>query len=394
MSHILFLNWRDTRNPEGGGSEVYTERIAAELVTRGHRVTLLCAAYQGAPAEQVLPTGVSVLRRGGRHTVYLRAALTYLAAGARDRPDLIVDVCNGVPFLSPLYARCPTVVVVHHVHREQWPVVFGDWRGRFGWWLESWVAPRVYRRCRYVTVSTATRDELVRLGVAASRISIIQNGLSSGGGPAAGRSGYPCLVVLGRLVPHKRVEYAMDALAALTPHLPGLRLVVAGRGWWEPRLREYSARLGVEARVDFAGYVSEGRKHELLSYAWVVLVPSLKEGWGLTILEAAARGTPAIAFRAAGGVCDAIRDGRTGLLADDPDDFVAKAGWLLADEAARRRMGTAARAYAETFSWAAAGEQLAALVDEGVSGSRRRSAARSDRRPGRPSGSPRRRRSD
>ena len=170
--HILFLNWRDTRNPEGGGSEVYTERIAAELVARGHRVTLLCAAHEGAPAEQVLPTDVHVLRRGGRHTVYLRAALTYLAggcrlgrlaSGVRGRPDLIVDVCNGVPFLSPLYARCPTVVVVHHVHREQWPVVFGDWRGRFGWWLESRVAPRVYRRCRYVTVSAATRDEFKRL---------------------------------------------------------------------------------------------------------------------------------------------------------------------------------------------------------------------------------------
>ncbi|WP_433363870.1 glycosyltransferase family 4 protein [Actinoplanes sp. CA-142083] len=370
--HILFLNWRDTRNPEGGGSEVYTERIAAELVARGHRVTLLCAAHDGALAEQVLPTDVHVLRRGGRHTVYLRAAITYLAgacklgrlaAGVRGRPDLIVDVCNGVPFLSPLYARCPTVVVVHHVHREQWPVVFGDWRGRFGWWLESRVAPRIYRQCRYVTVSAATRDELVRLGINGPRISIIQNGLSRTGGEPAVRAAYPCLVVLGRLVPHKRVEYALDALAALAPDLPGLRLIVAGRGWWEPRLREYAARLGVESRTEFAGYVSERTKHELLSRGWVALVPSLKEGWGLTIMEAAAHETPAIAFRSGGGVCDAIRDGETGLLAEDRDDFVAKIRWLLTDDQARGQMGTAARAYAESFTWTAAGEQLAALVD-------------------------------
>ncbi|GIF22804.1 glycosyltransferase involved in cell wall biosynthesis [Actinoplanes tereljensis] len=369
MPHILFLNWRDTRNPESGGSEVYTERIAAELVARGHRVTLLCAKHAGAPAEQVLPTDVHVLRRGGRHTVYLRAALSYLAGrchlgrlapGARGRPDLIVDVCNGVPFLSPLYARCPTVVVIHHVHREQWPVVFGGLKARFGWWLESRVGPRVYRRCRYVTVSTATRDELAELGIPRTRITLVHNALVGPGCASALRSAYPSLVVLGRLMPHKRVEHALDALAAL----PEARLVIAGRGYWEPRLREYAARLGVADRTDFAGYVSEQRKHELLSLGWVVLVPSLKEGWGLTIMEAAAHGTPAVAFRSAGGVCDAIRDGETGLLADDPGDFVAKIRWLLTDEKTRHQMGTAARAYAESFTWAAAGERMAALVDE------------------------------
>lgn len=387
IRHILFLNWRDTRNPEGGGSELYTERIAAELVARGNRVTLLCAAYRGVPAEQALPTGVRVLRRGGRHTVYLWAALLYLAgamglgrlaADGLGRPDLIVDVCNGVPFLSPLYARCPTVVVVHHVHREQWPVVLGGWRGRFGWWLESRVAPRVYRHCRYVTVSATTHGELVQLGIAPDRISIIHNGVSDAGGGHLDRAAYPCLVILGRLVPHKRVEYALDVVAALAPDLPDLRLVVAGRGWWEPQLREYAARLGVGPRTDFVGYVSEQRKHELLSLGWLVLVPSLKEGWGLTIMEAAVRGTPAIAFRTAGGVCDAIRDGRTGLLAGEPDDFVAKARWLLTDEAVRRRMGQAAQAYSEGFTWAAAGQQLAVLVDTVLDARRsRRSGQRS-----------------
>jgi len=373
VRHILFLNWRDTRNPEGGGSEVYTERIAAQLVAHGHRVTLLSAAHRGAPAEQALPSGVHVVRRGGRHTVYLRAALAYLAGmlglgplapRARGRPDLIVDVCNGVPFLSPLYARCPTVVVIHHVHREQWPVVLGGWRGRFGWWLESRAAPRVYRRCRYVTVSAATHEELVRLGIAGERITIIHNGLAEVTDAPAARAAYPCLVILGRLVPHKRVEYALHALAALAADLPELRLIVAGQGWWEPQLRAHAATLGVAGRTDFAGYVSERRKHELLASGWVALVPSLKEGWGLTIVEAGVRGTPAIAFRSAGGVRDAIRDGRTGLLAEDLDDFVAKTRWLLTDDRARHRMGTAARAYASGFTWAAAGEHLAGLVDE------------------------------
>lgn len=369
--HILFLNWRDTQNPEGGGSEVYTERIAGELVARGYRATLLCAAHAGAPTRQATASGVTVLRRGGRHSVYLRAALTYLAgrlgfgplaAGDLGRPDLIVDVCNGVPFLSPLYARCPTLVVVHHVHREQWPVVLPGWRGRLGWWLESRLAVRVYRRCRYVTVSAATRDELAGLGVATERISIVHNGVPEVSPEPVAKAPYPCLVVLGRLVPHKRVEYALHTLAALAAELPELRLVVAGRGWWEAELRRRATALGVAERTTFTGYVSEPDKHRLLASAWLALVPSLKEGWGLTIVEAAARGTPAIAFRDAGGVRDAVRDGHTGLLAEDLDEFVAYARRLLTDDVLRHGMGAAARAYAAGFTWEAAGERFAELV--------------------------------
>ncbi|WP_328478070.1 glycosyltransferase family 4 protein [Actinoplanes sp. NBC_00393] len=356
--HVLFLNWRDTRNPDGGGSEVFVERVAAELVTRGYRVTLFCAAYPGAPREQILTSGVRVLRRGGWRTVYLWALWAYLTGGLR--PDLIVDVCNGVPFLSPLYASCPTVVVVHHVHREQWPVVLPGWRGRVGWWLESRVAPRVYRRCRYVTVSEATRSELVRLGVDPERITIVRNGVNPVHGEVVARTPYPSLVVLGRLVPHKRVEHALRALVAL----PDARLVVAGRGWWEPELRRLAAELGVADRTEFTGYVSEQCKHRLLAAAWVALVPSLKEGWGLTILEAGARGTPTIAFREAGGVRDAIVDGRTGLLADDPRDFVGLTRWLLTDDRTRRQLGAGARAYAQGFTWAESGRRFARVLDE------------------------------
>ena len=125
--HVLLLNWRDTGHPEGGGSEVFLERVAAELVIRGYRATLLCQAYGSAPAEEITPQGVRIVRRGGRHTVYLFAALVYLAGAIGfgplssrrlGRPDVLVDVGNGMPFLSRLYARRPVIVLVHHVHRE------------------------------------------------------------------------------------------------------------------------------------------------------------------------------------------------------------------------------------------------------------------------------------
>ncbi|MGK5683334.1 glycosyltransferase family 4 protein [Actinoplanes sp. URMC 104] len=370
--HVLFLNWRDTRNPQGGGSEVYVERVAGELVRRGHRATLLCAKHPFGAAEERTAEGVRILRRGGRHTLYLRAALLWLAgflglgplSRRHGRPTVIVDVGNGLPFLAPLWARCPVIALVHHVHREQWPVVLGPRLARFGWWIESVLAPRVYRRCRYVTVSAATRDELAVLGVDPERVSIIHNGTPdmTTTAPVA-RTAHPSLVVLGRLVPHKQVEVAIDAVAALAGELPGLTLTVAGQGWWEPALRDYAAGLGVAERVRFAGFVTDAEKRRLLREAWVALTPSLKEGWGLTIVEAAAVGTPTVAFRGAGGVEESLVDGRTGLLATDGADYTARVRRLLTDHTLRFAMGVAARSHAARFTWPAAGERFATLVE-------------------------------
>ncbi|GAB2937949.1 glycosyltransferase family 4 protein [Micromonospora polyrhachis] len=368
--HVLFLNWRDSDNPEGGGSEVYVERIAGELVTRGHRATLLCAAHSGAPAEEVTAAGVRIVRRGGRRTVYLFAALTYLAGWlglgplARrhsGRVDLLVDVCNGMPFFTPWYARRPVIALVHHVHREQWPVVLGARGARFGWWVESRLSVWTYRNCRYVTVSAATREELAQLGVAPERVTVVHNGT-----PelvrSAERSPEPSLVVLGRLVPHKRVEIALHTVAALVGRFPGLQLVVAGQGWWESQLRRLATELNIADRVRFAGFVSHQEKQELLSWAWLALTPSLKEGWGLTIVEAGAVGTPTVAFRDAGGVTESVVDGETGLLAHDEADFTARVEELLADSDHRRAMGTAARKHAAQFTWTASGERFAEVV--------------------------------
>lgn len=375
MHHVLLLNWRDTGNPEGGGSEVYVERIAGELVARGHRATVLCAAYAGALAEEKNTDGVTFLRRGGRRGVYVRAALCYLAGAigfgrlrrrGLGRPTTIVDVGNGIPFLSKVYARVPVIALVHHVHREQWPVVMGRLEAKFGWWVESRLAVWVYRKCRYVTVSEATRNELTTLGVDAERITVVYNGTPQLPRQPVDRSDTPSLLVLGRLVPHKRVEVALRAVAQLTDRLPTLTLTVAGNGWWEPHLRELAAELGIAERVRFAGFVSEREKQRLLAEAWVALMPSLKEGWGLTIVEAASQGTPTVAFASAGGVTEALVDGKTGLLADDEAHFIELVGELLTEDERRNEMGAAAELHAASFTWEASGERFAELVTNQV----------------------------
>ncbi|MFI5957092.1 glycosyltransferase family 4 protein [Cryptosporangium sp. NPDC051539] len=356
---VLILNWRDLRNPEGGGSELYAEQVAASLARRGHAVTIVCAAHSHGAAEETTPDGVRILRRGGRHTVYARAAWEYLR-GRLGRPGVVIDVQNGLPFLSRLYARSPVVLLVHHVHREQWRVVLGPMAARFGWWVESWLSPRVHRGCRYVAVSESTRNELAELGVDAERITIIHNGTPPPSRVAAPRASTPTLLVLGRLVPHKRVEVALRAVQ----RFPEIRLVVAGQGWWLEPLREEAARLGITDRVRFAGFVDEDEKRRLLAQSWAMLVPSLKEGWGLSVIEAAAHGTPAVAFRNAGGVAESVIDGETGFLADSEEEFLAYCARLVDDPALRAAMGEAARAHAGRFTWDETGKRFAALVDE------------------------------
>jgi glycosyltransferase involved in cell wall biosynthesis len=361
---VLFVNWRDVTHPEGGGSERYVHRIAEGLAASGLRVSMFCAAHDRAPAEETVG-GVRVVRRGGRLGVYPRALLHVL----RHRPRVVVDVQNGLPFGSSLVTRRPVVVLVHHVHREQWPIVFGKVGGAIGWWIESVLAPRIYRGSRYVTVSRATAEELGTLGIAADRVSVVPNGVEPPPAVATGRSAAPRLVVLGRLVPHKRVVHAVEVLARLRDRWPGLRLSIVGEGWWEGELRARAEALGVAELVEFHGFLDEQAKHEELARAWIQLCPSVKEGWGLVVTEAGGHQVPTVGYRSAGGLRESILDGGTGVLVDDLDELTEAVDRLLADGATRRRMGEAAARHAAGYSWAASVSGFAGVLSAAVRGS-------------------------
>ncbi len=357
---VLILNWRDLTNPEGGGSELYVESVAARLAAGGDRVTLFCAAHAQAPRDET-KDGVRYVRRGNHLTVYVWAALLLLT-GRFGRTGLVVEVHNGVPFLARLFTRRRVVVLVHHVHKEQWPVVFGPVGARLGWWLESWVAPRVNRRCPYVAVSDVTKAELVHLGVEAERISVVHNGTFPALPTTQQRAPVPTIAVLGRVVPHKRVELVLEAAAALQADLPDLRVEVAGDGYWLPTLRRKVAELGLEDVVVLHGRVSEQAKHDLLARAWVHAVPSVKEGWGLSVVEAGTHATPSVAFRAAGGLAESIVDGRTGLLVDSTEELRVVLAELLSNKGLRRLLGDAARTHAARFTWASSATAFSTVL--------------------------------
>jgi glycosyltransferase involved in cell wall biosynthesis len=366
--HVVFMNWRDTANPEGGGSEVFVEQIARGLVALGHRVTIVCAAHDQAPADEVRD-GVRFVRRGGKLTVYARG--WWLAfRRSLGHVDAYVDVQNGIPFFARLASRTPVIVLVHHVHREQWPVVYPGLAGKIGWAIESQIARRAFTGCQYVAVSQATRDELVRIGVHADDVAVVHNGAAPGLEVEAARSPTPLLCTLGRLVPHKQVEHAIDAVASLASEFPEIRLSIVGSGWWEGELQKRVAERELSQLVTFEGHVEERRKHEILAASWVLALPSLKEGWGLVVGEAAQHRVPTVAYRSAGGTTESVTDGVTGLLAEDREDFVTLIRHLIVDQAHRMSLGEAAQKQASSYTWEHATHSFEAIIEAAISGRR------------------------
>ncbi|UUI67397.1 glycosyltransferase family 4 protein [Aeromicrobium duanguangcaii] len=361
---IAILSWRDLEHPEAGGAEVFAERTAATMAERGHDVVLFTSSFPGGSAH-ARRHGFSIARAGGRFTVYPRG-LWHVWRRRRDY-DIVLDVQNGVPFWTPLVFPRPVLAVVHHVHREQWFTFFPRPISSIGWFLESRVAPFVYRHQRYVTVSEASRRELAAVGVDPARVSVVYSGneapqhvLDGEPDPVRGTR----LACLGRLVPHKRVELAIDAVAALRDAVEDIALDVIGGGDWMDPLVEHARRRGVSDRVVFHGHVSDDQKHALLSRAAVLAMPSIKEGWGLTILEAGYHAVPTVAFRYAGGTQESVQDGHTGLLVDTDEEFIDGLRHLLLKTDERAKLGAAAREFALRFDWQRTGNELTDLVEQ------------------------------
>ncbi|MGK2882635.1 MAG: glycosyltransferase family 4 protein [Mycobacterium sp.] len=369
VGSVLLLCWRDTGHPQGGGSETYLQRIGSQLAQAGANVTLRTARYPGA-ARRGMIDGVRISRGGGRLSVYPRALAAIAAARIgvgplrHARPDVVIDTQNGVPFFARLVAGAPVAVLVHHCHREQWPVA-GRWLARLGWYVESVLSPRVHRRDQYVTVSLPSARDLTDLGVSDDRIAVVRNGLDAAPeqtltGP---RAGAPRLTVLSRLVPHKEIEDALDAVAMLRREFPGLHLDIVGDGWWRRRLVEHADRLRIADAVTFHGHVDDITKHQVVQRAWVHVLPSRKEGWGLAVTEAGQHGVPTIGYRSSGGLNDSIVDGVTGLLVDDHAGLVDGLRSLLADPVLRDQLGTKAQSRSAELSWKQSADAMRTVLE-------------------------------
>ncbi|MFI8187659.1 glycosyltransferase family 4 protein [Streptomyces sp. NPDC085946] len=349
---IVFLAHRDLGNPSAGGSELLVDRLADGLTRLGHQVTLLC----GGPAAF---RDYRVVSAGGTYGHYLRARSAF--ARQVGDCDLLVEVCNGVPYLAPLWHRGPTLCLVNHVHTDLWPMRFAGPlapAARIGRRLEHWALAGARRRGLLVAVSPSTAHALRAIGVERERIRVVHNGVEEPG-PRAARSPDPLFVAVGRLVEYKRVDLLLRLWERVRP-VTGGRLVIVGDGPERQRL-ERLAGPGVE----FAGHVPEAEKHRLLCAAWLLLHPSAVEGWGLVVTEAAARETPAVAFDVP-GLRDSVVDGETGVLARGESSFAAAWCTLALSGHRRELMGKAARDRAARYRWERTVRQFRAVAAEAV----------------------------
>ena len=346
---VVFVAWRDVANPRAGGSEVLVDQLATGMTARGDQVTLLC----GGPAA---PHSYSVVRSGGTYSQFVRAPVAYWRR-LRDS-DLVVEVCNGMPFFTPAWCRRPQICLVNHVHTELWRMMFPRPVAAAGCFAERKLMPWMHRDNLFLTVSNSTADALREIGIDEGRIRQICNGVVQPDPPTP-RSPEPLFLALGRLAEYKRIDLLLK-LWDRVRQVTGGTLVIAGDGPDRARLQ---ASAGPD--VIFTGRVSEPEKHRLLCSAWLLVHPALIEGWGIVVAEAAIRGTAAVGFNVP-GLRDSVVDGETGVLVTTEGQFASAWASLALDHDRRAAMGEAARVRAERLHWSAAVSGFAEVADEAV----------------------------
>jgi glycosyltransferase involved in cell wall biosynthesis len=360
---IAILNWRDFRHPEAGGAELYCHEVARELAADGHRVVLVTSRPERT-WEHENRDGYAIVRRGGRFSVY-PAVLWWLLVH-RNRVDAVIDSQNGIPFFAPLAVRRRTAVVLlmHHVHQDQFGLYFGRLGAAVGRRLESTVARRVYGHRPVAAVSPSTRTAVRRRLRFRGPIRLAPCGLPPELPADRARSATPRIVTVGRLVPHKQLRLLIDAMPVVSAAVPDVELHLVGDGPERPFLEALAAVRGVSERVVFHGRVPDTVRDDLLRSAWLTVNPTRGEGWGLSVMEANRHGVPTVALRV-DGIRDSVVDGVTGWLVDTPDELgpaIAGALTTLADPVENHRWEAATRGWSARFTWRRTAEHLTAML--------------------------------
>ena len=361
---VLFLSWRDPRHPRAGGAELFTHEIARRLVAAGDTVEWFVAGFPGSAHEEDMD-GVHVVREGAQWSVHMAAARRYRRR-LQGSFDVVVDEVNTIPFFTPLWARIPRVLLIFQLAREVWWYESPLPLSAAGFAAEPMYL-RVYRRTPSATISASTAADLHRLGFTAP-VTILPIGLEAITVADVAKDTANTFIYVGRMAPSKRVHEIVDAFGLYRRQHGDSRLWLVGDGpeKYLKRLQSKVLGLGLQNNVDFLGRLSTEEKHERMARAHVLLMASVREGWGLSIAEAGACRTPAIVYDVP-GLRDAVRDDKTGfVVAPRPERMAQAMSKLTSDPELYARVASEAARLSAEFSFDAAATMMRRVLEQAV----------------------------
>ncbi len=343
--NILIYNWRDIKNPDAGGAEVFTHENLKYWVEKGHTVTMFTSSFPDCSREDFLD-GIRIIRDGGKYTVYLKAREHYRKYFSKEGFDVVIDEINTVPFFTPEFVNNgeKLIALIHQLAREFW---FYETRFPINYlgcyffedrWLKNYV------NIPTITVSLSTKKDLLGLGF--KNVSIVPEGINFKPLDKVGEKEIdPTLIFVGRLKKAKLPDHAIKAFKIVKKKVPNAKLWVVGDGYYRNEL-ENMACDGTE----FLGRVSADKKLELMRRAWAILVPGIREGWGLIVTEANAMGTPAIGYNVP-GLRDSIQNSLNGIIVNGYEEMAQGAINLILDKNLCEKLARGALENSRQFSW-------------------------------------------
>lgn len=364
--NILALNWNDLKNPYGGGAEVHLEELLRRLVQYGHKVTLFCSGFEGCAPEETIE-GVRIIRRGSRFNFNLIAPFYLRKIVQQGNFDILIEDVNKIPFYTPLYLKIKTLVVVPHLFAT---TVFHEINFVLGTYI--FLAERpfvpVYKGRKFNVISESTAEDLIKRGVPTKDVSVIHCGIDRktySYDPTIKKYDEQTILYLGRVKKYKSVQHLIQAFKLVKQKLSNARLMVVGTGDYLGELKSLASTLGLSDSLEFPGFVTLENKLERMRKAHVGVLPSIREGWGLTNIECNAVGTTVVAADSP-GLRDSVKDGVTGLLYPygNIESLSAKLLMILTDDNYRRKLEQEALQWAGSFDWDIAAKKFEKLILE------------------------------
>ena len=342
---ILWMNHRDIRHPRAGGAERTIYEIGKRLVFYGHEVDVLSGGWHGVLRHEIID-GIRFHRYGSKVMPHLAHPffLKY-----HSKADVIVDdLAHAAPWFSPWFSDKPGVVFFRHLHAR---TLLGQTTLLIAKTLTSIekLYPLIYRQWPFITESMSSEQDLMRLGIPKSKIVRIPPGVDTKLFRPERKTYEPSIVYFGGMRPYKRPEHALIAFKLLLSSGISARLVMVGDGPSLQSLKSLSHSLDLGENVTFNGHMSREKLAGLVAGSWVNVHCSLSEGWGLSVIEAAASGTPTVAYRVP-GLSETVVERETGLLVEDGN--VTALSSAIRDVIGNKQDSVdRCRIHAEQYSW-------------------------------------------